>query len=163
MLHICCDIKFRYDFYCQQNNSCTASIFYLFCSVIAYCLAGGIELTSLSACICLGHEVIYECVVSGGGATSWEGTALENCSQSTIFLRHSEFNNSNYGIDTTCGTSGHIYSRAVSSDNGVYTSQLILNVTNDTVGDSIECSGLVDSEEGADSLQITLSTGTRCY
>ena len=93
------------------------------------------------------------------GATSWEGTALENCSKSTILLRHSEFNNSEYGINTTCA-SGHIYSRAVSSDNGVYTSQLILNVSNNTVGDSIECSGLDDSEERFQSLQITLTTGT---
>ena len=113
----------------------------------------------MSTCTCLGYEVIYECTVSGGGATSWEGTALESCSQSTILLRHSEFNNSNYGRNTTCGTSGHIYSCAVSSDNGVYTSQLILNVSNDTVGDSIECSGLNDSE-GVESLQITLTTGT---
>ena len=128
---------------------------------VAVCLRliNGIELSSLSTCTCLGHEVIYECVVSVGGATSWEGTALENCSRSTIFLRHSEYNNSNYGINTTCGTSGHIYSRAVSSDNEVYTSQLILNVSNDTVGDSIECSGLNDSE-GVQRLQITLTTGT---
>ena len=122
-------------------------------------LINGIELSSLSTCTCFGHEVIYECAVSGSGATSWEGTALESCSRSTILLRHSEFNNSNYGINTTCGTSEHIYSRAVSSDNGVYTSQLILNVSNDTVGDSIECSGHGDSEEGAESLQITLSRG----
>ena len=127
---------------------------------VAVCLRliNGIELSSLSTCTCLGHEVIYECAVSGGGATSWEGTALESCSQSTILLRHSEFNNSNYGIDTMCGTRGHIYSRAVSFDNGVYTSQLILNVSNDTVGDSIECSGHGDSE-GVESLQITLSRG----
>ena len=123
-------------------------------------LIKGIKLSLLSTCTCLGHEVIYECTVSGGGATSWEGTALESCSWSTILLRHSEFNNSNYGINTTCGTSGHIYSRAVSSNNEIYTSQLILNVSNDTVGDSIECSGQGDSEEGAESLQITLTTGT---
>ena len=111
----------------------------------------------LSSCACLGHRVVYECTVRGSGATNWGGTALEECSEGRLLLRHSGFN-SGHSRNKTCGSSGHIRSYAVSAENGTYISQLILNVSNNMVDDSITCSG--GSEEGVEHAQITLTTGT---
>ena len=115
-------------------------------------------MTPLTTCTCLGHKVIYECTVSGSGVTTWNGTALEECSKGRIILRHSSYD-SNYTISRTCGITGLVKAYAVSesADNGTYTSRLILNVSNSSVGDTIECSG--GSEQGIKHVHILLSTG----
>lgn len=113
-------------------------------------------MSQVTTCTCLGHEVIYECRVSGSGVTTWNGTALEECSAGRILLRHSEYN-SGYSTSMTCGITGLVHAMAVSAENGSYTSQLILTISNNTVGGTIECSG--GSEEGVEHVQITLTTG----
>ena len=127
----------------------------LFCfseTAIYVRLITGIELIAVTAHTCIGHVVIYECIVNGSGATIWGGTALESCSQGNILLRHSEYYSS-IVITKTCGNNGPISGHAVSSENEMYTSWLILNVSYNTVGDTIiECSG--GSEEGVEHLQI---------
>ena len=114
-------------------------------------LVEGIHLRVVSPCTCLGHQVIYECTVSGSGATTWGGTALEECPQGNILLRHSEYSEG-LVINKTCGSNGVISGSAFSEGNGTYTSKLYLYVSNNTVGDTIECSG--GSEEGNESAQI---------
>ena len=112
-------------------------------------------MSQVTTCTCLGYEVIYECRVSGTGVTTWSGTALEECSAGRILLRHSEYN-SGYSTSMTCGITGLVHAMAVSAENGTFTSQLILNVSNNTVGGTIECSG--GSEEGLERENISLST-----
>ena len=124
--------------------------------IIALQLVKGIQLTLLTSCTCLEQEVVYQCTVSGSGATIWGGTALEECSQGRILLRHSEYR-PDYGVDKICGTNGVIRTHAVSAENRTYTSQLQLSISNHTVGDTIECSG--GSEEGVERAQILLSSG----
>ena len=85
------------------------------------------ELTTLSSCICPGYEAVFECVVTGGGATIWSGTAFDNCSSDRIILRHSQFIQPGYNINNTCGDGGQVISRAVSAVNDSYTSQLVYN------------------------------------
>ena len=105
-----------------------------------YCLnhlEGG-ELTTLNSCICPGYEVVFECVVTGDGATIWSGTALDRCSSDRIILRHSQFNQFEYSLDQTCGDSGPIIGRAVSVENDSYTSQLIVNVSQSLIGTNVK-------------------------
>ena len=121
-------------------------------------LEGG-ELTTLSSCICPGHEVAFECVVTGDGATIWNGRALEHCSDDRITLCHSQFNQFGYSLNETCGDSGPIIAHAVSVVNDSYTSQLIIfNVSQSLISANIECSSYSGSIVGTE--QILLTTGT---
>ena len=99
------------------------------------------ELRTLSSCICPGYEVAFECVVTDDGAfaTIWSGTALDHCSNERIILRHTQFNQSGYGITQTCGDSGPIIGCAVSVVSDSYTSQLIVNVSHSLLGANVEC------------------------
>ena len=141
----------------MQSNGYTIFFLHNTITVIAAFHSGqGIRLHVVNQHTVLGQEVIYECTVSGSGATTWGGTALEECSQGKILLRHSDFT-PGYVINKTCGNNGLISGRAVSAENEIYTSQLILNVSDITVGETIECSG--GREEGVERAQISLSTG----
>ena len=118
------------------------------------------DLTTLSSCICPGYEAVFECVVTGSGATIWSGTALDQCSNDRVLLRHSEFNNqSGYSISQICGDSGPIIGRAVSAVNDSYTSQLIVNVSQSLINATVECA-LSDGESQIGTKQILLTTGT---
>ena len=119
------------------------------------------ELTTLSSCICPGHEAVFECVVTGGGATIWSGTAFDRCSSdaSAITLRHSQFmNQSGYSLSQNCSDSASIIGRAVSVVNDSYTSQLIVNVSQSLIGANVVCA--TDSEPHIGTRQILVTTGT---
>ena len=121
-------------------------------------LINGIQLTPLTTCTCLGHEAVYECRVMGTtGVTIWNGTALEECPGERILLRHSDYDSGISTISRTCGSTGLVKASAVSVNNETYTSQLSLNVSNNTVGDTIECFG--GTEEGVEQAQIALTHG----
>ena len=115
------------------------------------------ELTTLSSCICPGYEAVFECIVIGGGATIWSGTAFDNCSSDRITLRHSLFNQPEYSVSGTCGDGGQVISRAVSAVNDSYTSQLIVNISQSLIGANIECAGVSGSQVGTK--QILPTTG----
>ena len=124
----------------------------------------------ITSCTCLGYEVVYECAVAGGGATIWQGTALEECTNGRVLLRHTQFE-SKINIYKTCGASGSVVGHAISvmddsysavNDsssvmNGSYTSQLTINVSQHLNGSTIECAS--DSGRQVDSTQILLTTG----
>ena len=117
------------------------------------------ELTTLSSCICPGYEAIFECVVTGGAATIWNGTAfrdIDNCFNNKITLRHSQFNQPEYNV--TCGDGGQIIGRAISAMNDSYTSQLIVNVSQNLVGANIECANNNGSHVGTKQIQLTTGT-----
>ena len=116
------------------------------------------NLTTLTSCICPGYEATFECVVTGGVVTLWSGTAFDRCSSDRIILRHSQFIQSGYSFNETCGDSGPIVGRTVLVVNDSYTSQLILNVSQSLIGANIECSNHSGSIVGTK--QILPTTGT---
>ena len=118
------------------------------------------ELTTLN-CICPGYEAVFECVVTGSGATVWSGTALNQCSSELhrIILRHSQFSQPGYSISTTCDDSRRIIAHAVSEVNNSYTSLLTINVSQNSIGANIDCASLRQSGEVSHIGQILLTTG----
>ena len=114
------------------------------------------ELRMITSCTCPGYEVVFECTVAGGGATIWQGTALDECAGGRIILRHSQFE-SGHNISQTCGASGPVVGRAVSVMNDSYTSQLTINVSQHLNGSTIECASDNGTQFG--SRQILLTTG----
>ena len=121
-------------------------------------LSDGALLETVSSCICPGQEAIFRCTIDGGVATTWRGSALENCSDGSITLRHSQFGNGNT-INKTCGTTGQVTGQAISAENGSYTSQLtISNITQQMLitGNHVICA--TNSENG-NSTQVLVSRG----
>ena len=112
---------------------------------------------SSKTCICPGHEAVFECTVDDGVTTVWQGSALENCSDGTVILRHSKFDEG-HTINETCGTSGRVVGHAISAENGSYTSQLIISITPQIIGSLIECA-TEDERLNHSGIQIMLSTG----
>ena len=109
----------------------------------------------ISSCTCPGHEVVFVCAVAGGGATIWQGTALEECANGRIILRHSQFE-SGHNINQSCGVSGPVGGRAISVVNDSYISQLTVNVSQHLNGSTIECAS--DNGTQVGSRQILLTT-----
>ena len=112
---------------------------------------------SSKTCICPGYEAVFECTVDAGVTTVWRGSALENCSDGTVILRHSQFDEG-HTINETCGTSGQVVGHAISVENGSYTSQLIISITPQIIGSLIECATDDEGSNHSD-IQIMLSTG----
>ena len=121
-------------------------------------VANSSVLTVVSSCICPGHEAVFECTVDDGVTTVWRGSALENCSDGSIILRHSKFDEG-HTINETCGTSGPVVGHAISAENGSYVSQLTISVTQQIIGSLIECTADVE-QLNSSGIQIRLSTGT---
>lgn len=98
-----------------------------------------------TSCICPGYEATFECVLTGGTSTAWQGTALEECTNREIILRHSQFT-SGHVRNETCGSelkiSGQVISVESELDNITYyyTSRLTINnITQHLNGSTIEC------------------------
>ena len=99
---------------------------------------------------------MFRCTVDGGVTTVWRGSALENCSDGSIILRHSQFRDA-YTINETCGTLGQvIIGEAISAENGSYTSQLTINITHQIIGSHVVCA--TDGEHSS-STQFSVSRG----
>ena len=115
-------------------------------------------LTNLS--ICSGQEAVFRCTIDGGVTTTWRGSALENCSDGSITLRHSQFG-SGTTINKTCGTTGQVIGQAISTENGSYSSKLIIEDTEQIVGSQIICtnSTSVDDESNVILFQIVSTKG----
>ena len=79
-----------------------------------------------------------ECTITGGGATVWQGTIFDGCLNEKITLRHSGFT-SGIVIHQSCGTRQPIVVRSVSVATGSYISQLLINISDDLNGKTIEC------------------------
>ena len=119
------------------------------------------NLEIVSSCTCPGYEVVFECAVSGGGSTTWQGTALANCDRSRIILRHSEFTKEGgYVINKMCGSSGTITGQAVSVVNDTYLSQLTITASEEVNGSTIECVG-GHAPQTSRTRQLLLTTGMK--
>ena len=110
----------------------------------------------ITSCICPGQEAVFRCTVDGGVATVWRGSALENCTDGSIILRHSQFRDV-YIINESCGTSGFIIGKAISAENGSYTSHLTVFANQELNGSIIVCA--TDGELLGSRIQILTTTG----
>ena len=117
------------------------------------------QLRRLTSCTCPGYEVVFECAVSGNGSTTWQGTALANCDNSRIILRHSEFTREGgYVIRKICGSSGTVTGQGVSIVNDTYVSHLTITASQELNGSMIECNG--GSTNGTKLISLTSSKDT---
>jgi hypothetical protein len=109
-----------------------------------------------TSCICSGQEAVFRCTVDGGVTTVWGGSALENCSDDSVILRHSQFS-TGLTINKTCGTTGQVFGQSISVEDGSYTSKLIIENTQQILGSLIICTR--DGENNVTLFQIVSSKG----
>ena len=109
-----------------------------------------------------GCELVVECAVTDGGVTIWQGTIFDGCQNEYIILRHSQFNTSGIVMHVSCGTKGSVVGRSVSVAGGSFTSQLLVNITDNMIGKTIECAN--ESGQIIGSEHINKPSGTQdCY
>ena len=125
-------------------------------------LSEGTMLTNLSIKFCSGQGAVFRCTVDGGVTTTWTGPALENCSDGSITLRHSQFGNG-ITINKTCGVTGQVIGQGISTENGSYTSNLIIEDTQRIIGSQISCTNNVDDESNITLFQIISTKGILRY
>ena len=76
------------------------------------------------SCICPGDEMTFECTIEGDAGTYWKGTALEECLQGRILIRHSQFRSGGHTERNACGASGTAIVRTISVvNNTLFTTQ----------------------------------------
>ena len=90
-------------------------------------------------CKCPGDTLTFECSVVGEsyGITIWRGTALDECEDQEISLRHDRFTEP-MGARKSCNNNS-IVGQSLGVENRCYSSQLNVTVTLDNVGKTIEC------------------------
>ena len=99
------------------------------------CLLMFTELTLVTGCTCVGYNIQYDCAVEGGVGTRWRIQNI-NCE---IFLRHSQFGGSVSTQQTCSNPNYRVIARGVGVTNGVYFSQLLVNISQELDGDNVEC------------------------
>ena len=117
------------------------------------------EMTMSPSCTCLGQELTFECTVDGDGATYWQGSALQECSNQVhdrVIIRHSQ-HHTQQNTTQECGSTGTVVGTPVSAVNMSYTSQLTINVSQNLNGSTIEC--VSDRGRYFGSSEILLSNG----
>jgi hypothetical protein len=108
-----------------------------------------------SNCTCEGYDQVYECRVTGSGATVWNGSAF-NCPATNNDIH---FFHSSSGIETTCND-GAIVGRTIRAENNTYISQLTVSVSTEMISMNVSCfhdSGA--TQELIGSSRLTLSRG----
>ena len=119
------------------------------------------QLSQISSCTCLGHELTFECTVDGDGATYWQGSALQECrTQNRVIIRHSQ-HHTRQNTTEECGSTGTVVGTPVSAVNMSYTSQLTITVSQYLNGSTIEC--VSDRGRFFGSSEILLSTGNSLW
>ena len=94
------------------------------------------QLALKNGCTCHGYNLTYECTVVGRPSeiTIWRGSALSNCQNNELSLLHRQFKTASTSCDNPS-----IVAMGRDTDNGSYTSQLTIMVTDDVIGKSVEC------------------------
>ena len=90
-------------------------------------------------CICPGYtRAIFECSITGSmfGATIWRGSALPDCSSNEIILLHGNYFSQPDAINCN---SEIIEAQGVRIHDNCFTSQLIIDITPDMIGKTVEC------------------------
>ena len=111
------------------------------------------------SCTCPGDELAFECTIDGDAGTFWQGTALEECYQSRILIRHSQFHGGGYTVRRSCGASGTVIVHTISVMNNSFTTQLTITVNRQLNGKTVEC----ESDKGRviGRTQISLKTDNK--
>ena len=115
---------------------------------------------AVNDCTCQGHNVTYECTVSGNGATIWTGTAFD-CSSANNELIIFHSTNDTSEMSEYCNN-GAIIGRAIGAKNDSYTSQITIQVSNEFNGTTVVCAhdnGTDTIEIGSAMLNITTGIG----
>ena len=100
------------------------------------CISGE-SFTQLNDCSCLGYTQTYECLISGGGFTVWNGSAFDCLStQNDIRLRHSQFVNSQATGECNNGT---IIATSIGISGDCYVSRLNIAMIPEIINKSIMC------------------------
>ena len=103
---------------------------------------------AVNDCTCQGHNVTYGCTVFGNGSTIWEGTAFDCSSTNNEFII---FHSTNYTSQKpqTCNN-GAIIGYAIRAENGFYTSQITIRVSDEFNGTTVVCA----HDNGSDTMEI---------
>ena len=99
-----------------------------------------------------------ECTITGGGATVWQGTIFDGCQNEKITLRHSGFTSGTV-IQESCEMRGPVVGRSLSVAGGSYTSQLLVNITEELSGKTIECANENGTIVGSKQIDTPLLSG----
>ena len=103
-----------------------------------------------------------ECTITGGGATVWQGTIFDGCQNEKIILRHSGFT-LGIVVQESCGMRGLVVVRSLSVASRSYTSQLLVNITEELNGKTIECANESGAIVGSKQVNYTPSGTCRHY
>ena len=96
-------------------------------------MIGLAELLATADCTCSGHNVTYECTVTGGRFTVWSGSIMEsNCE---IALSHIQFLSSLEYCNNRA-----VVGQGISEENNCFTSLLTIRASSDLEGRTITCS-----------------------
>ena len=120
---------------------------------------GANKIVQMSDCVCLGHNVTFECTVCGDGATVWSGTLLHDaCEPDTFVLRHNSFES---GLE--CNNLA-IRSTRISLDNNghqYFTSQLSFVANSSHDNKTVVCSHQSGPNETIiNNVSIAITRGT---
>ena len=110
---------------------------------------------AINNCTCEGYNQVYECRVTGGGATVWRGSAFDcSASNNEIVLLHS----SSSSVRNSC-SNGAIVGRVARADNNTYVSHITVSVNAEMVGKNISCFHDSSGINLIGSSLLTLTTG----
>ena len=115
------------------------------------------QFTAINDCTCPGYDSLYQCTVTGGIATIWKGTIV-NCrsADNEVILLH----NTNFtSLRAESCNNGAITGRAIRVENSTYTSQLIVRISTEMNGSTIDCAH--DTGVGTPVIGSTLLTITK--
>ena len=89
-----------------------------------------------SETVCPGDILSFQCTVTGGHATVWQGSAFD-CANSNneIQFGHNQFNNTS----TKSCNDGIIVGQSLYIEDNNYTSQLTITITTNMTGKTIQC------------------------
>ena len=97
----------------------------------------GNRLTLINDCPCPGHNITFECTVTGGGMTVWQGSSVFNCPNNNneimIILHHINFDSS---VIVVCND-GAIIVENLRVDGNSYTSQLNIIYKEQFTGENV--------------------------
>ena len=111
------------------------------------------------SCTCPGDELIFECTIEGDAGTYWQGTALEQCLQGRILIRHTQFLGGGHTERNACGASGTAIARTISAvNNTLFTTQLTIFANQRLNGSTVMC--ISDRGRVIGQSQIWLKTGS---
>ena len=114
--------------------------------------------TTITQCLCPQHNVTFECTVTGGIFTVWNGNAFQ-CINQEIILRNSDFGSNSPPTGICMHNDGQIFGEGISQENNSFTSRLSLNFTEGMVGRTVNCivDGASTSTIGSSVLEFSTS------